>query len=222
MKPVTKKAALVLIVFICMALSSCSAPREFLATLGFDTHDYEGEPVTATHEPDSDIAAELSEMTGILTINSPYMPEFKNGKTALSQCRDAVLNFMLNTGYAKYTGNIELLDKASQEYPQMQFSVIIPATDFRTTVYKYFGGKEKADNKDGKLFTYLEKVDAYVTAAQPQQNRVQVTPSLIEETENTYRFTFTCKCDDAESPEYFALIIKRADGSCYFKYLKET
>lgn len=201
-------------------LCGCAA-AEFLATLGFDTHDYGAEKVINEYSEDSEKAAELCESVKILTVDSPELPQFDGTSQAAKYCRDSVLNYMYNTGYAKYTGNLELLSEASEVYPQMKFSVIIPADDFVNTFYKYFGGKEKVTNKSGKMFEYLPAVDSYITAAQPQKNETEVTFISLEETENTFRFTFECAYPGESGEKYFALLIKRGDDSCYFKELKK-
>ena len=68
---------------------------------------------------------------------------------------------------------------------------------------------------------YLEKVNAYITVAQPQKSNVQFEIQKIEETENTYRVYFRCTLYEEVSPLYKTLIIKRDDGNSYFRYLRE-
>lgn len=218
MKKMLMKAFLVLLPVI--FLSGCGA-REFLSTLGFDTHDYEGEEIQKTYGADSAEADKLIEMLRTLTIDSPILTPFAGAKEAMETYRDSVLNYMLNTDYAKYTGNIELLDRIQQEYPRVQIAAAIPAEDFENTVYTYFGGKQKIKNATSTLFVYLEKVNAYITVAQPQENIVQYDIEKIEETQQTYRIYFRCSLNDLVSPSYKALIIKREDGSAYFRYLEE-
>ena len=218
MKNVLRKAVLVLLSLI--FLSGCGA-REFLSTLGFDTHDYEGEEVENTYEADSEVGEKLTEMLQILTLDSPILTPFAGAKEAMKVYRDSVLNYMLNTDYAKYTGNVELLDQVQREYPQMQIAAAVPAEDFENTVYTYFGGKQKIKNSTSTLFVYLEKVDSYITVAQPLENTVQYDIEKIEETQRTYRIYFRCSLNDLVSPSYKALIIKREDGSAYFRYLEE-
>lgn len=217
-----KKAAVMLCALLTASLCLCGcAAREFFATLGFDTHDYEGEEVTESYGSDSEKAAELGEMVRTLTMGSADIPEFNGTKEAMYYCRDSLLNYMLSNGYSKYTGNLDMLEKAAKEYPQMRFSVVIPAEDFANEAYKYFGGKERVSMESGDMFEYLDKIECYITAAQPQKNDVTVNVKSLDETEKTYRMRFTCTAEDRESGEYFALIIKRADDSCYFKYVKK-
>ncbi|MBQ8474839.1 MAG: hypothetical protein IJ499_04180 [Clostridia bacterium] len=218
-----KKVVLsVIMAALAVLFCSCSVKNEFLATLGFDTHDYEGEAVIATYDENSEKAAELSEMVKTLSINSVDIPTFSDTKAAVSLCRDSLLNYMLSTRYTKYTGNLDLLDKAITEYPYLKVATVIPADDFEDEAYRYFGGKQKIVNESGKVFTYLEKVDAYTTVITPVESTVEVKCISIEETERTYRFKFRCAIDDVESDEYFALIIKRADDSLYFKYVTKS
>ena len=213
-------ALLLLCCVITMSLTGCGI-GEFFAVLGFDTHDYEGEEITAVHKNDSEIAAELSEMVKILTVNSVDIPEFDGTAMAIKCCRDSLLNSMYSASFAKYAGNPELIGEAEDIYPHINFSVIIPADDFENTAYKYFGGKEKITNESGVMFDYIEEIDAYITAATPVDSEMIVNVQSVEETENTYRFLFDCSVDDENSGTYFALIIKRADESLYFKYVEK-
>ena len=218
-----KRIVSILAVIICvMLMSSCTMINEFLATLGFDTHDYEGEAVIKIYEADSEKAEELAEMVKTLSINSPFIPTFDSTKDAVSKCRDSLLNHMLNEHYTKYTGNLDLLDKAKAEYPYLKVAIVIPAEDFEDEAYKYFGGKQKVDNENGEMFKYLEKVDAYTTAAKPVESQITVDCISLEETAKTFRYRFKCSLGDEESDEYFAIIIKRADDTCYFKYVEKV
>ena len=215
-----KISAVLLFLLLGFMLSSCGV-RDLLSTLGFDTHDYEGEDLLETYGGDTDKAAELTEMLEILTIHSPLLMPFEGAQEAMKSCRDSVLNYMLNKSYSKYTGNITLLDQVKEAYPHMQVSAIIPAEDFENTVYTYFGGRQKIKNVTSTLFMYLEKVNAYITVAQPQKSNVQFEIQKIEETENTYRVYFRCTLYEEVSPLCKTLIINRDDGNSYFRYLRE-
>ncbi len=217
-----KSLVVIILVGIMVLLCSCGVTNEFLATLGFDTHDYEGEAVISTYDADSEKAKEIFKMVKTLSINSVDIPTFDGSKDAVSKCRDSLLNYMLNTHYTKYTGNLELLDKAVEQYPYLKMATVIPAEDFEDEAYRYFGGKQKVSNESGKLFTYLEKVDAYTTVTTPVENNVEIECISLEETINTFRLRFRCVLDEETSDEYFALIIKRADESCYFKYVEKV
>ena len=209
-----------ILIFSALSLVSCAAAEGMMSRLGFDTHNYRGEKTLTTHAPGSDIALELASMMRTLSVHSPYLSSFSGVKEASQVCRDAVLNRMLADNYARYAGNTELLAKAAQTYPQMQISVLIPADDFESVVYATFGGSEKITNKSGTMFRYLDKIDAYTTAASPQQSSVVTNVTSCEETERTYRIHFRNTLGDVVSPEYFALIIKRDDGSMYIRSLE--
>lgn len=218
-----KRIKYILCLFLCCGLlSSCGVANEFFAKLGFDTHDYEGEEVIATYEADSEKAEQLSEMILTLTVNSTDIPEFHDTKEGISLCRESLLNYMLVNNYSKYTGNLALLDSAAAEYPHLKISTVIPADDFENEAYRYFGGKQKVVNQSGTLFTYLDKIESYTTVAEPSENEMTVKVISIEETANTFRFRFKCSVNETESDEYMALIIKRSDESCYFKYVEKS
>ena len=134
-------------------------------------------------------------------------------------CRDAVLYHMLRARYAQYAGNAALIDKAAAAYPQMQLTVVIPEREFEKEVYALFGGREKITNKSGKLFTYLEKANAYTTAVGTIDSEVVTTVVRLEETERTYRLYFVNTLGEITSPTYCALIIRRKDGTMYFSEL---
>lgn len=208
-----------LFVFMSVFLCSCNS---VLNLMGFDTTDYINEQVLSIHEPESDIALKLSDMTRVLTINTPELPVFKNSEDIADNCRDSILNNMLVTNYAKYTGDIEILDSASNAYPGLQFTAVIPAEDFEETVYRIFGGGRKIKNKSSDLFTYLDNVNAYCAMTQPQKSNVEIVVLSCEETEHTYRLKFQNKINNITSPEYYAVIIKRDDGTAYFMSLQKS
>ncbi|MBR5446430.1 MAG: hypothetical protein IKV57_09905 [Clostridia bacterium] len=201
------------------ALCSCNAVAGIVDRLGFDTYDYMSETVHTTHAPDSDTAVELSKMIRILT---PTLTEFDSMREAISAYRDTVLTYMLESEYARYSGNVALIEEAVKAYPEYQVTQIIPASDFESTMYRYFGGTVKISHKDGYRFRYLKKVEAYISPTVPAQNTDKVDILTVAETDKTYQVTFTVTEGDIVSPEYFVLIIKREDGTLYFKELKKV
>ncbi len=221
MKRVGYHAAFPALFLLFFVLSGCAA-EGLLSRLGFDTHNYRGEETLAVLDTEGEEAQRLAAMTRSLTVNTPYLNPFSGVREAAQACRDAVLNRMLEENYAQYAGNRALIDRAAEAYPQMQLSVLIPAADFESVVYATFGGSEKIANRSGALFQYLDKIDAYTTAANPQPSEVTVTVLRLEETERTYRMWFRNRVDGIVSPEYFVLIVKRGDGSLYFMELEEA
>lgn len=219
-RSVFRRGLLLLLSFAILSLTACG--EGLMDRLGFDTHDYLGEPVVTVHENDGDTARQLADMTRTLTVNSPILTPFSGAKEAADACRDAVLGQMLGEDYARYAGNSVMLEKAEEAYPGMQISVLIPADDFESVIYATFGGSEKITNKNGALFSYLDRVRAYTTAMPPVESEVVTTVLSCEETARTYRIRFVNTLDDVVSPTYFALLIKREDGSLYFASLSET
>ncbi|MBQ8401075.1 MAG: hypothetical protein IJX14_04005, partial [Clostridia bacterium] len=123
--------------------------------------------------------------------------------------------------YARYSGNMELIEEAARAYPEYQITQIIPAADFEATMYRYFGGTVKISHKDGTLFRYLKKVQAYISPSAQSADTGEINILTIGETDKTYQVTFTVTHSDTVSDPYFVLIIKREDGTLYFKQLKK-
>lgn len=196
-------------------LTSC----ELFDRLGFDTYDYMGEAITATHSGDSETAEKLLPVLSVLVTDSVILPEFENMGQAIDLYRDAVLRYMLKHGYAKYSGNAELIAKAEEAYPEYQIAQMIPADDFEATMYEYFGGSVKIVHRDGTFFKYLKKVEAYISSIVPDDSGIVPEILSVDETAKTYRVRFRCTAEDGTEKEYFALIIKREDGTHYFKKL---
>ena len=91
-------------------------------------------------------------------------------------------------------------------------------------MYQYFGGDVKITHRDGEMFKYLSKVGAYISPVTPVSSGLEPQVTYLAETAKTYRVKFrvvAAEGDDVDSPEYFALIIKRDDGTHYIKKLLE-
>lgn len=205
---------------LCAVLSSCSIGNALLSAMGFDTHDYEAEEVEEVLSADSEEVKKYSEMVKMLSVNDPFLPEFTSSGEAVDSCRDAILNYMLSTRFAKYMGNVDLIEKAEADYPELELITVIPTEDFEDFVYTYFGGNAKLSHQDSELFTYLDKSDAYTAVTVPIESKISVEYITCEKTENTCRFKFRCTLGDVTSQIYRALIINRSDGSSYFKSLQ--
>jgi len=216
-----KKTVAAIVVLLSLFLTSCSLGDAFLSAIGFDTYDYEGEEVKAVLDADSEEVKTLSEMIKMLSVNNPTLPEFSSSGEAVDECRDAILNYMLCTGFAKYMGNVELIEMAQEKYPELRLMTVIPAEDFENFVYTYFGGNAKVSHRDSELFTYLDKAEAYTAVTVPIESEITVNFVKCEKTEKTYRFSFSCTLGEVTSPVYDALIVNRSDGSSYFKTLQK-
>jgi len=208
----TRLLAGVLCVFL---LTSCG----ILDKLGFDTYDYMSESVTATHKPDSETAGMLRDVLEILITDSPELTTFESMSDAIKAYRDAVLDYMLETGFSRYSGNTAMIADAAEAYPDYSITQIIPESEFEATMYRYFGGDVMITHKDGSRFRYLEKVGAYTASVPLTDSGYHPEITAVSETDKTYRVWFRVVSDAVKSDDYFALIIKRTDGTLYIKKL---
>ncbi len=207
--------------FLCGVIALCLCSCSLYDVLGIDTHDYEAEESVATLSQDSEVTYELLDMIPMMVQNSPYLSEFDTPAEAAELYRDGILCAVLARNFAKYNANTELIDMTREAYPTYELTTVIPALDFESTVYRYFGGTASVQNRSTKLFTYLDKVDAYVSVGIGVDSDAQVTLKEAYETENTYVFSFTCTMNGETSPVYKLLCMKRDDGTFYMKSLTE-
>ena len=181
--------------------------------------------MTAVLPTDGKDASICGEVLKVLIANSGYLSTFENMGEAIDLYSDSVLTYMLENSYSKYSGNYELLQKASEQYPELGVTVIIPASEYENTMYRYFGGDVKIINRDREKFMYLPKINAYTTMFHPEFSDLKADIIYLAETERTYRVRFRPSAaeewDGIVYPEYFALIIKRDDGTYYIKKLYE-
>jgi len=209
------------IMMLVFPMTACNVVTEWMDKLGFDTYDYMQEAVTGTCDTTGETAQMLMEMLEILTASSANLSEFTNMSQAINAYRDSVLTYMLRTEYARYSGNQTLITEAIKEYPEYQITQIIPAREFEATMYRYFGGSVKISHKNGQVFRYLSKVNAYISSVTPVAGECEIILNTIEETEKTYRVYFAVDSGGDVVQEYFALVIKREDGTHYFKQLSK-
>ena len=212
---------LLLVLLTTLFLVSCVAGSNVLwikGLLGWDVDDYASETAEHVLETDGEVARQLSDMVEILTSDSVHLQGFRTTAQAVKLYRDAILNDMLRTDYARYTGNGKWIAAAEGAYPNTVLSTVIPTADFENTVYRYFGGTS-VDHKNGDAFSYLDRASAYTSAMQARACGVEVVILSLEETANTYRMRFVLTDDCETSAEYTAIFVKREDGSCYWKAL---
>lgn len=219
-----KKAHIFVLILLLLSLSSCTLGDSIADKLGFDTYDYMGESINTVHAVDGETAEAVEGILEILVTDSTQLPTFDNMGDAIKSYNDAVLTHMLETGYAKYSGNVDLISKAVAAYPEYSITQIIPQSEYEATMYRYFGGDVKITHRDGERFKYLSKVSAYISLVAPTDSGLHPDITYLAETNKTYRAKFRVVADGGEtmdSAEYFALIIKRDDGTHYIKKLLE-
>lgn len=205
-----------------LTLSACSGEvyQSLMSALGFDMNDYEAEGIIRVPGTDDEAYSEIEKMIGILTLDSARIGTFESPREAASGNRDAILNYMLNTGYAGYSGNSALLSHASEEYPQYNITTLIPEGDLESTVYRWFGGDTSVQHESSLRYIYLSRVNAYTTTGQPLSVTVTLKINNCVETEHTYRVGFTLTDENGESASYSAMVMKREDETLYMRYLR--
>ena len=213
-----KRIRLFMIPLILALLSSCT----LLDKLGFDTYDYMGESVLRSLPADGEESVLLTDLLSMLITDSDTLPTFTNMGDAIREYRDTVLTYMLSVGYLQYSANTALIEKTERAYPEYHITQVIPESEFESVMYRIFGGDVKITHKDGERFQYLSRVGVYVTTLMPEASPYLPLITEIRETERTYRVRFRVVSkeeDGGMSPEYFALVIKREDGTHYIKKL---
>lgn len=218
MKNVKRICALLCALCLALPLGGCSV----YDMLGIDTHAYGEEPSIAALATDGEIAAELQGMIPMMIQNTPYLTAFDTPAEAADLYRDGILCFVLAKNYSKYNANTELIAETREQYPTYEITTVIPAVDFESTVYRYFGGTESVNNGSTKLFTYLDKVDAYVSVGIGVDSGAEIAITELYETENTYVCTFTSTMNDTTAGPYRLLLMKREDGTFYMRSLTEV
>ena len=210
--------AIVFCLLFCASLGGCG----LYDLLGIDTHDYAAEPVLQSLPTDGTVAAELLSMIPMMVQNTPHLTPFGSPDAAAEAYRNGILCFLLARNYSKYNANNELIDRTRESYPAYEITTVIPAVDFESTVYRYFGGTTSVDNRSTDLFLYLGKVDAYISVGIGVDDRADICITELYETENTYVCTFTLSMYETESGPYRLLCMKREDGTFYMKALQKN
>lgn len=211
-----RAAALALaMLLLCASLSGCG----FYEVLGIDTHDYAREPSLATLDKSGEVAEEICDMLSMLFQNTPYLTPFDSPDTAANLYRNGILCAMLSRNYPKYNANNDLIEQTRLLYPTLEITTVIPAVDFESTVYRYFGGTASVSNASTPLFTYLDRVDAYISSGIGVRNDATVTVTELYETENTYVCVFFAEMNGETSEAYRLLLMKREDGTFYMRAL---
>ncbi len=200
-----KKIFLIIPLVLLLFLPSCSGKSE----------EYLYEPVTGELEKGTEEWTKISEMLNMLILDSYELAEIDSVKDASDFYRDSVLNYILGSNYAKFSGNSSYIEKINEDYPTLSVKEAIPASIFEYEMYRIFGGESKIVHKSGKLFRYLEESEMYVPLVGPVEASVSTELLRAQVTEHTYRIEFSCTADGVGG-NYFAVIIKREDTSCYF------
>lgn len=216
--------ALAFILILALLISGiCALRAPVLRLLGFDLTDYEGEEIRSTLSFDSDEAKNICGMISMLLYSpSAELSEFDGADEAARLYVDSILSYLMSVNYSKYVCNLELLSLASDSYANYNFRTLIPAADFRSEVYRAFGGDRMISEKSGSLFTYHEKIDSFSTVGSPAPLSSRVVPLSLGATEHAYKMNFFIERENTRSDVYTALAIPRSDGTIYIKSIKKT
>ena len=213
---------LLLLVLTAVFLVSCVAgsnPLWIRSVFGLDTVNYESERAERALEEDEEITASLCDTLGILFADSTDLTPFQNTAQAVKYYRDEILNRMLCENYSLYVGNSELLRGSADDTPYATLRTLIPESDFENTVYRYFGGTS-VKHGSGEIFTHLARSNAYSSPVQPRESTLCLQMQNAEETEHTYRLSFTLSDGAETSRPYTAVFVKRDNGTVYLYSLE--
>ena len=203
---------------IITTLFLCSCQGGFYDTvcrvLGIDNTDYSAEEVISALANDEEIAVSLANTASIVCCGDNIIT-FDSFSDVSSDYVDITLNYLAGTFYSRYSADKDLLTKFSTEYPELNVNALIPLSDYENTVYTYFGGNRKATVKSTAMYSYLDKIDAFVLVGQTPDYDIQYIIHEVSETENTYRLTVTFIKNNVRAGPYDIIFKKRDDGEPY-------
>ena len=217
-----RKSTLFLLLFVLAALLvSCTAGNNSVwirELLGTDTAIYRTELTVDTLDPEGEVAHDLCDTLEWFLSGSIRLKEFKNGKQGVRLYRDEILNNLMRQNYSAYVGNPSLCATVNRFYPHITASVLIPQADFEAAV-SHCLGLSSVSNSHGTTFSYLSRAACYIPPLQARPLTVHISVRSLEETEHTYRLSFSLEDAEGQSANYIAMFVKRADASPYLKSL---
>ncbi len=204
------------ILALCMAalFALCAAgcgEEDVSDFLGAGVPDYSGE-VSLGDIENATVISEMTSTVTALTVNSIELPEFSSPGEIIAPCQDAILNYMLTSDYARFSGNTKLLSEISEKYPDMTVTAAIGIKDYESALYKLFSYSGTVRHGGTKRFSYLSKTKAYTPSAPATVSQVVLDIQSAIETEHTYQMSFFALLDEEISPLYNAVFIKKDDG----------
>ncbi len=213
---------LLLLFLVSVFLVSCVAGNNSLwvrRLFGADLRAYRAETVLTQHLVDSDLSRDLCSSVEVLATGSVELDAFDSPSDAVRLYRDELLNALMRDNYSQYLGNPTLCRSVSEQYPHLNASVMIPASDFENAAIRYLGASS-VSNRDGERFSYLSRSSCYLAPTQARSLSVTCTPLALEETASTYRLSFSLTDEDGNTASYLALFVKRTEGSAYIRSLE--
>lgn len=205
-------------IIIISTLFLCSCQGSFYdgvcALLGIDNTDYAKEAVVSALEVDGEYAEYLAGLSCIVCYGDSIIT-FDSFSDKSVDYIDVVLNYLAGTFYSRYSADKDLLTKFSEQYPELNVNALIPLSDYENTVYAYFGGTRKAPVRSTAMYSYLDKIDAFVLVDQTPDYDIGYIIREAAETENTYRLTIDFIKNNASAGTYDVIFKKRDEGEPY-------
>lgn len=215
-------AATLILVLTLVILGISALVRPVMGLLGFDLTDYDGEEIKTEMPTDSPEALKICETVSMLLYSpNPEIHEFEGADEAATLYTDSILSYMMSKNYSKYVCNIELLSRATDSYSNYNFRTLIPAADFRSEMYRAFGGSRAVSERSGDAFTFHERIDSFSLVGSPHIQTARVMPISFGLAEHSYKLVFSVSSEKGISDEYIATCISREDETVYIKSIKK-
>ncbi len=211
-----KKVISFIIIISTLFLCSCRGGLydSVCALLGIDNTDYAKEAVISDIGPDGEYAVYLANLSCIVCYGDGIIT-FDSFSDRSVDYIDVVLNYLAGTFYSRYSADKAMFDKFSKEYPELNVNALIPLSDYENTVYTYFGGTRKAPVRSTAMYSYLDKIDAFVLVGQTPDHDIGYIIREAAETENTYRLTLDFIKNNVSAGTYDVIFRKRDEGEPY-------
>ena len=211
-----KKIVIYLLIICTLFLCSCQSSiyDNICAVFGIDNTDYSAEDFIADLPLDDENVRFLSNEAKIVCFGDNIIT-FESFTDAAGDYVDIVLNYLAGTYYSKYSADKTMMEKFSKAYPELNVNALIPLSDYENTVYTYFGGKRKATVRSTAMYSYLDKIDAFLLVGQTPDCSIDCTVHEAKETEHTYRLTVTLYKNSVSAGVYEMIFIKRDGGDPY-------
>ena len=209
---------IIVIILILNTLLLCSCQKSIYDTVcgwfGIDNTDYAAEEATAVLQADDETVRFLADFSKIVCFSDRIIT-FDSFADVSGDYINVVLNYLTSTFYSKYSADKNMMEKFSEAYPELNINTLIPLSDYENTVYTYFGGKRKAAVKSTAMYSYLDKISAFILIGHTPEYDIDCTVHEAEETENTYRLTVSFTKNNVSAGVYEIVFLKREGGDPY-------
>ncbi len=211
-----KKIIIYILLISSLFLCSCqgSFADGFYRILGIDNTDYSAEAAIAVLDLSDETAEKLAKASTIICFGD-NIETFESFSEKADKYIDITLNYLAGSYYSRYSADKVMMEKFSENYPELNMNALIPLADYENTVYTYFGGGRKAVVKSTAMYSYLDRINAFVLVGQTPDYDIEYTLHYAEETENTYRLTVSYTRSNVQAGTYDIVFRKRDGGDPY-------